>query len=511
MASSEPAESHADEDSEDAAQRAEANFRRLLDDSPDGIVVHRAGKIIYLNDTALTMFGYARDEVIGRSPLEFVMPEYRDVVARRMKDSYTSGARSSQIEERYRRRDGSEIPVEVVSIPLLYEGEPASLAHCRDISLRKWLEAQLVTFDRLATVGTLASAIAHEINTPLTYALAGVDVARRRLDDLTTDPTANVGAALDDIREAVEHIAAVVRDVGLLSRDVQAQSLPVDLRVVLAACTRMVDPLFRGRARFSTRIEQTPLVLGSSSHLAQIFLNLLTNAAQAIPEGAPSDNEVSVTAYGSPTNAVVVEVRDTGAGIPNELRMRIFEPFFTTKTDRGTGLGLAIVKSLVTSLGGQIEIESEVGKGTCFRVTLPAAAVSATAASASDSTAAAPSHHILVVDAEPRMATVLRHTLVGHSIVSADTAVSALERIGKEGPFDAIVVDVTDEGTAMSFHDMVTTRFPGVEQRIVFLTGGPLGGVSSRRLASLPNHEVEKPFRPADLVRVVEEVARHRR
>jgi signal transduction histidine kinase len=230
--------------------------------------------------------------------------------------------------------------------------------------------------DRMAAVGTLASGVAHEINNPLACVTANLEVLREELappaGGKPTMPMEEILAALDDAREGAERVRLIVRDLRLFARGDAGEREPVDLGGVLQAAERMAGNMVKTRARVVQEHAPLPPVDGNATRLCQVFVNILVNAAQAIESGHPEDNEVRVRAAVD-GDRVVVEVRDTGVGIPPEVRARIFDPFFSTRgIGGGTGLGLSVCHGIVTSLGGEITVDdADRGRGTVVRVALP--------------------------------------------------------------------------------------------------------------------------------------------
>lgn len=249
-----------------------------------------------------------------------------------------------------------------------------------DITDQKALQSQLVLADRMAAVGTLAAGVAHEINTPLAYLISNLDFARSSLASLTSlesgapDQGATLAKgrdALADASEGAERVRVIVRDLKAFSRGGEERQ-PLDVRDVLQSALHLAHAAIRQRARLVQDLAPVPLVVANASRLGQVFLNLLVNAAQALPEDGAAQNVVRVVTRVDARGRVLVEVSDTGCGIPAELLSRIFDPFFTTKpAGVGTGLGLGICHRIVSDLGGTIDVESTVARGTLFRVRLP--------------------------------------------------------------------------------------------------------------------------------------------
>ncbi|MDC0711346.1 ATP-binding protein [Stigmatella sp. ncwal1] len=245
-------------------------------------------------------------------------------------------------------------------------------------------QAQLLFADRLAAMGRLAAGVGHEINNPLAYVISNINYVHRELGLMPGSPSPETQrellAAIADAQEGAERVRLIVQDLKMLAQAQDFRSLlehdacngPSDLKAIVDSAVRVASRQIRCRARLVTEIEAIPLVQGNEGRLRQVFLNLLINAAQAIPEGRVDQNEIRVVARQLTPQHVSVEVRDTGCGIPAENLEHIFDPFFTTKPPgEGTGLGLSVSHSIITSMGGAISVESDVGSGTTIRVNLP--------------------------------------------------------------------------------------------------------------------------------------------
>jgi signal transduction histidine kinase len=244
-------------------------------------------------------------------------------------------------------------------------------------------EQELASAVRLAMLGTLAGGVAHEINNPLTYVRSNLSFVKEELGRTGALPSA-AGAleeALADAGQGVERVRTIVRHLMALSRvGAPGEMHPMDLHAALDLCVEMVRKDLQPRARLHRDYQPIPPVLGNRGAILQVFLNLLLNAVQAVPEGAPARNEVGIATRLDLGGArVVVDVSDTGCGIPEANLGRIWDPFFTTKpVEQGTGLGLSICRSMVNALGGTIAVRSREGAGSTFTVTLRAAAAKGT-------------------------------------------------------------------------------------------------------------------------------------
>ncbi len=241
---------------------------------------------------------------------------------------------------------------------------------------RKASFARVAQTERLAALGTLAAGLAHEINNPLTYVLLELAHAMKLLETIANDDNR---AVIDQVKsltrtalDGAERISGVTRAIRSFSRPDDRGLVPLDVRLPLEAAIRLVAHDVRLRAKLTTHFETIPSVLANEGGLGQVFLNLLTNAVQAIAEGNPDDNEIRVIAGIDSAGGLSIEIADTGAGIPAHLQQRIFEPFFSTKpVGQGTGLGLSISHSIIRSFGGTLTVTSEQGRGSTFRIRLP--------------------------------------------------------------------------------------------------------------------------------------------
>jgi signal transduction histidine kinase len=237
---------------------------------------------------------------------------------------------------------------------------------------RQRLANHLAHTDRLASLGTLAAGIAHEINNPLTIVLGKLLQAEAWLAPLEGETTVkNARQCLDDARQCAERIQRIVRDVGSFARYKDPLS-PIDVRRALEGVVNMMHGELRQHAQLVHDHQPVPPVTANEGQLSQIFVNLLLNAVHAV-SGEDGAAEIRTRSYTSGDGDAVIEVSDTGCGIPQALQTAVFNPFFTTKPPgQGTGLGLSISAGIVSQLGGRIELESQVGCGSTFRVLLPA-------------------------------------------------------------------------------------------------------------------------------------------
>jgi PAS domain S-box-containing protein len=402
----------------------------------------------------------------------------------------------------YRVRVGGEVRwIENTVFPYVDGGVVTALRGvARDTTARRTMEEHLMLADRMVSVGTLAAGVAHEINNPLAVVLAGLEFVSESLVAVQAGGLDQLGEARDALREAIEgaaRVRSIVKDLKLFSRADDERRGPVDMRVVLDSSVRMAWNEIRHRARLTREYGDVPPVEANEGRLGQVFLNLLINAAQSIDEGRLATNEIRVTTATDPEGNVVVEVRDTGCGMPPEVLGRIFDPFFTTKPiGVGTGLGLAICHRIVRGFDGDISVTSEPGVGSLFRVTLPRAKERGDTRQASLPVPSVNHGRVLVVDDEPAIGTMIRRALGRDLEVRATTkAAEALAWVAEGQRFDVIFCDLMmPEVTGMDLFAELRRTAPDLAARVVFVTGGAFTQRAREFLDAVPNARLEKPF-----------------
>ncbi len=383
---------------------------------------------------------------------------------------------------------------------------------------RRRLQEQLLISDRMVSVGQLAAGVAHEINNPLAAVMANLQFALQYLSELDRElraarmgvpgqpgrpsreeSVAQITSSLGDAFEAAERVRQIARDLKTFSWSAADERAdPVDVERVLDSCLRMARNEIHHRARLVKDYGNVPPVLGSESHLGQIFLNLIVNAAQAVPEGRSEANEIHV-ATRTRGSHVMVEIRDTGFGIPSEMMPRVFDPFFPSKPRGvGPGLGLAICRHIVSSVGGEIEVESAVGEGTTFRVALPVAPQIYLAQHEVESGQRldAPRGEILIVEDQVVVANALVRLLSAeHEVTCVRSSREALLQIESGRPFGVVLCDLMmPDMTGMDLFADLSRTAPYLADRIVFMTGGVFTPRAREFLERVPNPRIEKPF-----------------
>ena len=337
------------------------------------LITDTHGRIEWVNSWFKKLTGYG-DEAIGQSPMLLNSGKYDDAFYQRLWDTVRGGeAWSGEMVNRC--KDGSLFTALCTVTPVAAAGGKAThyVLVAQDVTQQRDLERRLAVSERMASLGTLAAGVAHEINNPLSFITSNLGYVRTYIEHGEGNP-AEVISALEDANMGAQRVRKIVLALRSFSRVGEGPLRPLDLRASLEQALTMCGSELRTRAQVSVNLAPTPQVRADEGRLTQVFLNLLVNAAQAIAPGAPGTNEVKVVSSVNAQGDVVVDISDTGCGLSDNARRHLFEPFFTTKpVGVGTGLGLYICHNLIHAMGGELTVESVEGRGTTFRVRLPAA------------------------------------------------------------------------------------------------------------------------------------------
>jgi PAS domain S-box-containing protein len=511
-------------------QQADAQIREqaaLLDVTHEAIQVKALdGSIVLWNKGAERTYGWTSGEVIGRKAAGWL---YKDPAEFEIAQAELLVKGEWQGEIIKRTKDGRDLTV-ASRWTLVRDaaGHPkAILAIDADITGKKALETQLMVSDRMASVGTLAAGVAHEINNPLAAVMANLDYIADSLGRMSSDEMASmtpgtrdawireeIAVPLDDAVEAAQRVRFIVRDLKIFSRSPNdTERGPINVETIMESSLRMAWNEIRHRANLVKRYGLVPEVEGNEARLGQVFLNLVVNAAQSLPTGQAEQNEIRVTTKVEGTR-VIIEVSDTGPGIPPHIIGRIFDAFFTTKAvGVGTGLGLAICQRIVTDMGGTLTVESELEKGTTFRVSVPIAGkreADAEPPATSEMPVAGRRGRILVVDDEELVLRSVRRILSQeHDVLAMVSAEEALAVCAAGEKFDLILCDLMmPDMTGMDFHRELSLIAPEQAEKMIFITGGAFTEKARAFLSETPKEQLEKPFYSANLRAIVQRYLR---
>ena len=360
-------------------KRAEARFRRLVDSNAQGVGFWNTnGQITEANDSFLRLIGYTRAD-LEAGPIDFVAmtpPQYADLDQRALADLAATGI-CAPFEKEYIRKDGSRVPV-LIGAATFEDNPNEGVCFVLDLTERKKLEQQLRQTQKMETIGTLAGGVAHDFNNILAVILMQSDILRGS-GDLSPAQLESI----EGIRAASQRAAALTRQLLLFSRKETLQPRDLDLNHSIKDIATMLRRILGEDIEIQFKFSSHPLfVRADPGMMDQVLMNLAVNSRDAMPKGgllvietSAVDFDETVTAQSSPASPgsfACLSVSDNGCGIPAENLPRIFEPFFTTKpSGKGTGLGLATLFGIVEQHRGWVNVYSEVGQGTTFRIYLP--------------------------------------------------------------------------------------------------------------------------------------------
>ena len=357
----------------------EASYHESIDNAPAVMftVDHEFGTILDANVVAVKTLGFTRDELLGKRIWDLIPPMDRSRATRLFEETRTRG-HSNREDLHLQTREGELVPVFFNAGLIKYRNRRFFQVICVDISDRKRLESQLIQSEKMAAIGQLAAGIAHEIRNPL-------GIITNALYDLSEIVNSNNPEVKEDLRIAKEEMGRVQEIINNLlefSRESRAELEAVDINDLLRRTLQLMSKsLQNSEVRVVAEFGLLSSCLANQNALRQIFLNLITNAVQAMPDGG----ELRLRTAALPGGRIQLEFSDTGVGIPQENLKDIFNPFFTTKVPgQGTGLGLSVVHSVVKRYQGDIRVESHVDRGTTFTIEFPCPCESGSTAVAAD-------------------------------------------------------------------------------------------------------------------------------
>jgi PAS domain S-box-containing protein len=511
---------------EQALRESEERLRRVIAGALDAVlVIDDQGHIAEWNHRAEAMFGWTKAEVLGREPVDLLVPE-------RLREEYRQNqpelaalregrALSRRLEIVAARRDGRELPVEVaISTLQTAQGQGFSV-FLRDLTDRRLAEQQaahLAHVDKLRALGQMASGIAHDLNQSLAIVSGFSDLVRIALDSPAPDQ-GKVKGMLDHVARAAIEGGETVKRLLLFAR--RPEDLPaetVDVHTLLADVARLTAPRWRDVAQAEGRpvtmqleVDPTATIDGYPAELRQALTNLIFNAVDAMPRGGTLTLGARCR-----DGKVEISVSDSGVGMADDVKARVFEPFFSTKGDQGTGLGLAQVFGIAERHNATVEVESAVGEGTTFRLTFPAGTGAGLngAVGPSDAEVAAQRERptrsldrpqrVLAVDDDPTIREMLAAGLrrEGREVVTVATGEAALEQL-RQAQFDVVLSDI-GMGAGMNGWELaakVRAEWPNVR---VLLATGWAGDLDARKARTRGVDGVlGKPYRIAELEAVV--------
>lgn len=517
---------------------SEQRYRVLMDNASCGIFIfNQKGKVIEVNKQGEKLLNCSKEKIIQENFENFIVEADKREAALSLK-KMINNTLDGPVEIRIKPFEQSQRIVEYSGVEVKMENEKVFMVATTDVSERNKLKAQTLLNDKLATVGKLAAGVAHEINNPISWVMTNLVFIKDNLSifkkmfhtiheitqeqnitqklqllesfsfGLNTQQILEFDEMINESLQGVERVRDIVKNLKGFSRMDETEITPVHIHDILNTAISMASFEFKYRARLEKHYESNlPTVWASSSKLNQVFLNLIINAAQALPDADLTKNIISVSAE-TAGKYIKIDISDTGTGISTDILPHIFDPFFTTKSvGHGTGLGLSICHEIISHFKGKIEVKSTLNQGSIFSVYLPIAAEVFQLPTSTHNAAENDGKRILIIDDEPYLLKCLLNILKNNYRPIAANGGHAAIALLKEhaGQFDALICDLQmpDMNGADLYH-YVIAHYPELAKRIIFITGGLYSPLLKQFLTNVDNCLLEKPFAKEDLIHALE-------
>ncbi len=493
---------------EAVAREHQSLLTNILESARESIyAVDTEGRFQWCNSATLRGLGYKREDFIGRHLLDMVYEGDRELVGKKLEDALKG--ESQTYEMRYFARDGKLRYARVDKSPLVVEGRTTGvLGIARDITGQKEERERAARADKLRALGQLASGVAHDFNNSLAAILGRTQLLCRQTKDDAL--LRNLGI----IQTAAEDAAATVRRIQTFARKSPAKEFELlEVRGLLYDAVEITRTRWENEARLRGLDYDVTLdaeaglhTYGSASELREVFVNLIVNAVDAMPQGGRL--AISCAREG---NRLSLSFADNGTGMPEDVREKIFEPFFSTKGAHGTGLGLSVSYSIIERHEGVIKVESEVDRGTTFTIDIPAAELGISAVSAHSDLLEAPPLSILVVDDEPAVRETLADMLAAlkHNVHKADGGRQAIRKLSSS-EFDLVFTDLAmPEMDGWETAREIRLRAP--DTKIVLVTGYGTHTAPPQGEDGLVDGIIGKPFDFNQVGQVIAQVFKGRK
>jgi PAS domain S-box-containing protein len=524
-----------------SVSRAENDWHRTFDAVDDAVLVLDAkGRVTRVNRSAAEQLGRPADDVVGLDAGELLFQGDAAKDVARLDFVPRSSASRRSIEGRVPGLGRGTFELSAASLFGSAGEYRGAAVVARDVTAERRAQQQLVISEKMSTIGRMAAGVTHEINNPAAFVLlnvshlgervhaleqlfdeygaallahGGQEALRRLKEREETLGISNLVSELSSLAseslEGMQRIRDITQELRLFSRVRDSEPQNFDLGAVLDSAVAITRHQVRHRGRLVREPSVLPQVRGDPARMTQVFVNLIVNAAQALPEGHAEEHLVALRAFVEGSR-VCVEVRDTGQGIASGDLPHIFEPFFTTKDPGvGTGLGLALCYEIVQRHGGLIDVESELGRGSTFRVWLPTAAgpsIEPAPRAARESKTQEPAR-ILFVEDEAGLRRAVRRVLREHALEFASSGREAIELLGRDRDFDVIVCDVVmPDVSGVEVFDWLRRSAPELTERFAFMTGGVRRDVDLPAVRSSGRPVLEKPVEAVALRNLIEQL-----
>jgi PAS domain S-box-containing protein len=493
-------------------ERTRDFLRNTLNAVPDPLFVKdRAHRWVGVNAAFCKLVGRNEKELLGRTHADLLPPPEAEIIRQREEEAFTSGQPVEHEEPFYGGADTARTLIVKRAVFPGADGQPSMVAVLRDLTERKRLEMQLRQADRMASVGQLAAGVAHEINNPLAYVCSNLSFLTEQFaqNQLSPEEMPELREVVAETQDGVNRVRAIVKDLKTFARPDEERLTSVDMHAVIDGALRLLRNEMQYRIRLERALEPVPHVRCNEGRLSQVLVNLLVNAVQAFPALSPERNLIRVATRSVDSKWVALDVVDNGSGMSPEVLGRIFEPFFTTKpVGVGTGLGLAICHSLITSMGGRIEVKSVLGEGTTFTLLLPVFKERSERPSRPVPAVRPVRQRLLLIDDELSVGTAVQRLLASqYEVHPVQDAREALKRLKEGASYDAILCDLMMPGmNGLEFLLELERTLPAMLKHVGMMSGGTLSAQAREVLTSRSRELMEKPFDPDRLHAFVEQL-----
>ena len=500
--------------SEEALKKSEERYQNLIESANVGIIVSENETIIQVNKEAEEIYGYSRGELAGKSAVILTTEKHRKKHSELFKEIIDLGKMKKAIfEEEGIRKDGTLFPVEI-SFSLAQAGGNTSIAVMRDISDRKEMEHKLLQSEKLRSLGELAGGVAHDFNNVLAAILGRAQLLKMVIQ--SPEGVQEKRKSIIELKEGLDVIEQASRDGAETVRRIQEFARrraddkhfgTVDLNAIIDNAIDFTKTRWKGDAEskgikinIQKELSTLPTTSGSASELREVVTNLINNAVDAMPQGG----EIKIKTY-KENSHIVVNVEDTGVGIPKALRARIFDPFFTTKGVQSTGLGMSVSYGIINRHRGTISVDSVEGQGTTFTIKLPVPEKVIGGEKVKRIESETRKARIMVIDDEENIQDILSDILKkgGHEVEVVSDGSQGIEIFEKK-EFDLVFTDLGMPGMSGW---QVAEKVKGINGRVpvILITGWDIKKETAENKDNWVDLIIHKPFEMDQVLNTVQE------
>jgi two-component system, cell cycle sensor histidine kinase and response regulator CckA len=493
---------------------SEAKYRSIVEESHFGVFIVRNNLFSYVNKRFCEIYGYKYDEIVDKlGPKDFVLPDDLAIIKDEMKKINGTGE-TARFDFRIHNKSGEIRSIKATGSYIMYKGQSSFIGTLLDMSKEKVLEEQLLQSQKLETVGRLAGGIAHDFNNML-----GVILGNTQLAKLHSSPENKIYEYCSTIEKATSRAADFVKQLLAFSSRQVLELKVVDLKEVLVSFTKMIQRVIGEHIEMNMVLSPELLKIKADiTQINQVLLNLVVNARDAMSEGGKLTIETYATQisqeYSSfypdllPGNYVVISVTDTGCGIPRNMVNKIYEPFFTTKTG-GSGLGLSVVYGIVKQHKGFINVYSERGQGTTFKVYIPSIdEAGVESEDLAEITIKGGDETILIVEDDEDMRKIVSEILqsLGYNIIIASDGEEGLDIFAKRhDEIDFVILDVVmPKLSGRDAYEEIKKIKNDVA--LLFVTGYSLNGIHTDFILKQGVDVLQKPYSFEDIAIKIREI-----